>query len=96
MSKRYFVLCAAVALTVTPGRAQEAAEIDILRVVVDQPGIWSASAPAIGQKAGFFRKHGLALDLVDASSLGRPTHAVASSSADLAIGVGTAAVLRAY
>jgi NitT/TauT family transport system substrate-binding protein len=98
MSKRYFALCAAVALTVTaaPGRAQEAAEIDILRVVVGQPGIWSASAPTIGQKAGFFRKHGLALDLVDASSLGRPTHGVASGSADLGIGVGTAAVLRAY
>jgi NitT/TauT family transport system substrate-binding protein len=98
MSKRYFALCAAVALAVTaaPGRAQDSAELDILRVVLGQPGVWSASAPTIGQKAGIFRKHGLALDIVDASSVGRPAHAVASGAADLGIGIGTARALRAY
>jgi len=98
MSKRYFALCAAVALTVTaaPGRAQDASELDILRVVLGQSGMWSASAPAIGQKAGIFRKHGLALDIVGVSSVGRPAHAVASGAVDLAVGIGTTRVLRAY
>ena len=98
MTKRYVTVCAAVALTVTAasGRAQDSAELDILRVVLGQPGAWSASGPALGQKAGIFRKHGLALEIVDASSVGRPGHAVASGAADLGIGIGTARVLRAY
>lgn len=98
MSKRYFTLGGAVVLmaTAVAVRAQDMAELDILRVVLGQPGTWSASAPFIGQKAGIFRKHGLALDIVAASSVGRPAHAVASGAADLGIGIDTARVLRAY
>jgi NitT/TauT family transport system substrate-binding protein len=98
MPKRIFALCAVVVLmcAAAAGRSQEAAELDILRVVLGQPGTWSASAPALGEKAGIFRRHGLALEIVGVPAGGRPGHVVMSGSADLGVGIATAPVLRAY
>lgn len=91
-----FWVAAAMIAAASAGRAQEAAELDILRIVLGQSGSWSSSAPALGEKAGIFRKHGLALDIVDISSVDRPSHAVASGSVDIGVGIGIAPVLRAY
>src|SRR4029077_12726416 len=58
--------------------------------------LWAVDGPRLGQRAGIFKKHGLALDIFGTSGGGETLQAVISGSADLTVGIGTAAVLRAY
>jgi len=69
---------------------------DTLKVAVGQLGLWAVSGPTLGQRAGIFKKHGLVLDIFGTSGGGETLQAVISGSADLTVGIGTAAVLRAY
>ena len=83
------LLAAAIALAVSGASAQET-----FKVAIGQLGLWAVDAPRLGQRAGIFRKHGLVLDIFGTS--GGTLQAVISGSADLTVGIGTAAVLRAY
>ena len=85
------LLAAAIALAVSPASAQET-----FKVAIGQLGLWAVDAPRPGQRAGIFRKHGLVLDIFGTSGGGETLQAVISGSADLTVGIGTAAVLRAY
>ena len=69
---------------------------DTLKLAIGQRGNWENAAPELGQKAGFFKKHGLALELLYTQGAGETLQAVISGSVDLGIGVGTAGVLSAY
>ena len=69
---------------------------DTLKLAIGQRGNWENAAPELGQKAGFFKKHGLALELLYTQGAGETLQAVISGSVDLGIGVGTAGVLGAY
>jgi len=69
---------------------------DTLKVAIGQLGLWAVDAPRLGQRAGIFKKHGLVLDIFGTSGGGETLQAVISGSADLTVGIGTAAVLRAY
>jgi NitT/TauT family transport system substrate-binding protein len=69
---------------------------DTLKLAVGQLGLWAVSGPTLGQRAGIFKKHGLVLDIFGTSGGGETLQAVISGSADLTVGIGTAAVLRAY
>ena len=85
------LLAAAIALGVSPASAQET-----FKVAIGQLGLWAVDAPRLGQRAGIFKKHGLVLDIFGTSGGGDTLQAVISGSADLTVGIGTAAVLRAY
>src|SRR5215469_3313210 len=85
------LLAAAIALAVSPASAQET-----FKVAIGQLGLWAVDAPRLGQRAGIFKKHGLVLDIFGTSGGGDTLQAVISGSADLTVGIGTAAVLRAY
>jgi len=85
------LLAAAIALAVSPASAQET-----FKVAIGQLGLWAVDAPRLGQRAGIFKKHGLVLDIFGTSGGGETLQAVISGSADLTVGIGTAAVLRAY
>src|SRR6266704_4261389 len=69
---------------------------DTLKLAIGQRGNWENAPPELGQKAGFFKKHGLALDLLYTQGAGETLQAVISGSVDICIGVGTAGVLGAY
>lgn len=69
---------------------------DTLKLAIGQRGNWENAPPELGQKAGFFKKHGLALELLYTQGAGETLQAVISGSVDLGIGVGTAGVLGAY
>jgi len=86
-----FLLAAAMAAAVSGASAQET-----FKVAVGQLGLWAVDAPRLGQRAGIFKKHGLVLDIFGTSGGGDKLQAVISGSADLTVGIGTAAVLRAY
>jgi NitT/TauT family transport system substrate-binding protein len=69
---------------------------DVLKLAIGQRGNGENAAPELGQKAGFFKKHGLTLELLYTQGAGETMQAVISSSVDLGIGVGTAGVLGAF
>src|SRR5262245_64589593 len=85
------LLAAAMAAAVSGASAQET-----FKLAVGQLGLWAVDAPRLGQRAGIFKKHGLVLDIFGTSGGGDTLQAVISGSADLTVGIGTAADLRAY
>jgi NitT/TauT family transport system substrate-binding protein len=98
-SFRAIVLVLPLVLATTAAPAQDAAQNsanDTFKVAIGQLGLWAVDGPRLGQRAGIFKKHGIALDIFGTSGGGETLQAVISGSADLTIGIGTAAVLRAY
>jgi len=81
------------AATASPAQAPPA---DTFKVAVGQLGLWAVDGPRLGQRAGIFKQHGIALEIFGTSGGGETLQAVISGSADLTVGIGTAAVLRAY
>ncbi len=74
--------------------APAASAADLLKLAA-QRGAWESAAPELGQSAGIFTKHGIALDLVYIRD-GEVEPSVTSGSTDVGVGVGTIGVLRAY
>ena len=72
-------------------RAQEA-----LRVAIGQRGGWEQSVCELGQDKGFFKKHGLTLELLYTQGSAETLQSVISNSVDIGIGLGTHALLGAY
>jgi NitT/TauT family transport system substrate-binding protein len=62
---------------------------DRLRVAAGLAGTWENSISELGQNAGFFKKHGIALDIFYTQGAGETQQAVISGSADIGTGVGT-------
>ena len=69
---------------------------DTLKLAIGQRGNWENAAPELGQKAGFFKKRGLTLELLYTQGAGETLQAVISGSVDIGIGVGMAGVLGAF
>ena len=69
---------------------------DTLRLAIGQRGNWENSVSELGQDAGFFKKHGLVLDLLYTEGGGQTQQAVISGSVDIGIGVGSYGVLGAF
>src|SRR5262245_27749095 len=62
---------------------------DRLRVAAGLAGTWENSFSELGQNAGFFKKHGIELDIFYTQGAGETQQAVISGSADIGTGVGT-------
>jgi NitT/TauT family transport system substrate-binding protein len=75
---------------------QSAMAEDTLKLAIGQRGNWENAAPELGQKQGFFKKHGLNLELLYTQGAGETLQAVISGSVDIGVGVGTAGVLGAF
>jgi NitT/TauT family transport system substrate-binding protein len=69
---------------------------DVLKLAIGQRGNWENSVSELGQEAGFFRRHGLTLELLYTEGSGQTQQAVISGSVDLGIGAGTYGVLGAF
>src|SRR5437762_11687647 len=87
------IIAAALAASLLGGTAS--AE-DTVRLAVGQRGNWDTSVSEIGQRAGIFKKHGLALELVYTQGAGETQQAVISGSVDLGIAAGVMGVLGAF
>jgi NitT/TauT family transport system substrate-binding protein len=90
---RIYALATAVALLAALGVAH--AE-DTLKIAIGQHGNWENSAPELGQRMGFFKKHGLTLDLLYTQGSGETMQAVIAGSVDIGIGVGTNSAMAAF
>ena len=62
---------------------------DRLRVAAGLAGTWENSFSELGQNAGFFKKHGIVLEIFYTQGAGETQQAVISGSADIGTGVGT-------
>jgi NitT/TauT family transport system substrate-binding protein len=69
---------------------------EVLKVAVGAPNNWDSSLPDVGQRAGFFKKRGLILDILYTNGSGETMQAVISGSADLGISAGTTGVFGAF
>jgi NitT/TauT family transport system substrate-binding protein len=61
---------------------------DTLRIAAGLAGTWENSFSELGQNAGFFKKHGLVLEIFYTQGAGETQQAVISGSADIGTGVG--------
>jgi NitT/TauT family transport system substrate-binding protein len=69
---------------------------DTLKLAIPMRGNWENVAPDLGERAGIFKKHGLALDKVYTQGAGETLQVVIPGSVDIGLGVGTSAVMAAF
>src|ERR1700736_1704429 len=62
---------------------------DRLRVAAGLAGTWENSFSELGQNAGFFKKHGITLQIFYTQGAGETQQTVISGSADIGTGIGT-------
>src|SRR5258708_14002100 len=77
------------AFAILVGSSCAAVAQDRLRIAAGLAGTWENSFSELGQNAGFFKKHGLELEIFYTQGAGETQQAVISGSADIGTGVGT-------
>jgi NitT/TauT family transport system substrate-binding protein len=88
---RAALLSAALVFSAQPARAEDA-----LKVAIGQRGVYENSISELGQDRGFFKRRGLALELLYTQGGGETQQAVISGAVDIGIGVGTLGAMGAF
>ena len=78
------------------GAANPASAEDTLKLTVGQRGNWDTSVSELGQRAGIFKKNGLALELVYTQGSGETQQPVVAGSVDIGVAVGIMGALSFY
>src|SRR5438477_9706215 len=91
-----FVTCVAVTLAAVAAGGSTASAADVLKVAVGQCGNWDSSPVQLGDSAGIYAKHGIAIEAVCTQGTGETQQAVISGSDDIGIGIGTLGALGAF
>jgi NitT/TauT family transport system substrate-binding protein len=73
-----------------------ASALDQLKLAVGARGHWETAASELGQNAGFFKKRGLALEILYTQGSGETQQAVISNSVGIGVGLGTTSVMAAF
>jgi NitT/TauT family transport system substrate-binding protein len=73
-----------------------AAAQDTLKLAVGQRGNWDTSVSELGQRAGIFKKHGLALEILYTQGGGETQQAVVSGSVDIGVASGIMGALSLF
>ena len=94
-SRKAIRVALAAALLVAAAVAPAAAE-DTLKLAIGQRGNWNTSIAELGNRAGIFRKHGLALDMLYTAGGGETQQAVLAGAVDIGTAIGTMGALGAY
>src|ERR1700730_2545599 len=76
------------------GAIRNAAAEDTLKVAIPQKGAWDAGILELGQDGGFFKKHGLNLDILYTTAGPESIQAMIGGSIDVAGGAGVSAGSR--
>jgi NitT/TauT family transport system substrate-binding protein len=69
---------------------------DQVKLTIGQRGNWDTSISHLGDKAGIFKKHGLALEMIYTSGSGETLQPVIAGSVDFGLAVGTLGAMAAY
>src|SRR3954470_13912517 len=84
-----------VGLALLAGATQAVAE-DAIKLAVGARGNWETAAAELGQGAGFFKRRGIALEILYTQGSGETQQAVISGSVDIGVGLGTTSVMAAF
>jgi len=88
---RIIALAVAVCLSASSAFAD-----DSIKLAVGARGNWETAAAELGQNAGFFKKRGIALDILYTQGSGETQQAVITGSVGVGIGLGTTSVMAAF
>jgi NitT/TauT family transport system substrate-binding protein len=69
---------------------------DQVKLTIGQRGNWDTAVSNLGDKAGIFKKHGLALEMIYTSGSGETLQPVIAGSVEFGIAVGTLGAIAAY
>ena len=69
---------------------------DQVKLTIGQRGNWDTAISHLGDKAGIFKKHGLALEMIYTAGSGETLQPVIAGSVDLGLAVGTLGAIAAY
>jgi ABC-type nitrate/sulfonate/bicarbonate transport system substrate-binding protein len=69
---------------------------DALKLAIGQRGNWDTSISELGQRAGIFKKHGLALEILYTQGSAETQQPVISGSVDIGVGIGIMGALSAF
>src|SRR5467141_3624558 len=89
--RRLCFALAAVLCAICPALAD-----DMFRIAVGQRGLWDTSVVELGQRGGFFKKHGITLDILYTQGGGETQQAVISGSVELGVSAGSLGVFGAF
>jgi NitT/TauT family transport system substrate-binding protein len=76
--------------------APSAGAEDALKLAIGQRGNWNTSIVELGDRAGIFRKRGLALEMLYTAGGGETQQAVLAGAVDIGTAIGTMGALGAY
>ena len=94
MGQSASTVVAALVATLLGGASAVAA--DTFKLAIGQREIWHGAPASLGERAGIFRKHGVALEILYTEGAGQTMQAVISGSVDVGVAVGTLGVFGAY
>jgi NitT/TauT family transport system substrate-binding protein len=89
-------LAAIAAILLVAAAAPSVGAEDILKLAIGQRGNWNTSIVELGDRAGIFKKHGLALDMLYTAGGGETQQAVLAGAVDIGTAIGTMGALGAY
>jgi NitT/TauT family transport system substrate-binding protein len=69
---------------------------DSIKLAVGARGNWETAAAELGQNAGFFKRRGIALEILYTQGSGETQQAVISGSVGIGVGLGTTSVMAAF
>src|SRR5580693_5750224 len=78
------------------GAIRNAAAEDTLKVAIPQKGAWDAGIAELGQRGGFFKKHGLNLDILYTTAGPESIQAMIGGSIDVAVAAGVSAAIGTF
>jgi NitT/TauT family transport system substrate-binding protein len=86
---------ASIAITLALSVSAASAD-DSIKLAVGARGNWETAAAELGQNAGFFKKRGIALEILYTQGSGETQQAVISGSVGIGVGLGTTSVMAAF
>jgi NitT/TauT family transport system substrate-binding protein len=86
-----YALAVAAACACLPAHAD-----DLIKLTIGQRGNWDTAITELGTKAGIFKKHGIALEMIYTSGSGETLQPVIAGSVDAGLAVGTLGAIAAY
>src|ERR1700692_899852 len=69
---------------------------DQVKLTIGQRGNWDTAISHLGDKAGIFKKHGLALEMIYTAGSGETLQPVIAGSVEFGLAVGTLGAIAAY
>src|SRR6202161_1302988 len=78
------------------GAILNAAAEDTLKVAIPQKGAWDAGIAELGQRGGFFKKHGRNLDILYTTAGPQSIQAMIGGSIDVAVASGVSAAVGTF